>query len=410
MKQQLAGHDGQIVLTRNEFESLLTTIQSDGYTTIGPTIKNGAIVFDPISKADDLPIGWTDVQGPGSYRLEKRKDGRLFGYNNGPSAAKRWIYPPKRQLWSAVRRGAATELIPSAEPIPKIALIGLRPCDLKAIEILDKVLIGRAYADEDYRARREKVLLVAVNCSTASSVCFCTSMESGPAAKSGFDILLTELLDEHGHRFLLKAGSERGSRILTRLRGKAATREDRESCAKELARAESEIAKHLPTDGIKDRIYEQCESPHWKKVAERCLACGSCTLSCPTCFCSTVEEHTNLGVPSSERARVWDSCFNQEFSYIHGGSVRQTASSRYRQWLTHKLAAWFDQFGTSGCVGCGRCIAWCPAGIDITEEARALYEDKPREQKKPSTETKGPRQREADNGLISEEVVVSPRG
>jgi Fe-S oxidoreductase len=93
---------------------------------------------------------------------------------------------------------------------------------------------------------------------------------------------------------------------------------------------------------------------------------------CPTCFCATVEDATDLTGSATERRRVWDSCFSQEFSYIHGGSVRTSAGARYRQWITHKLATWHEQFGVSGCVGCGRCITWCPVGIDITAEARAV--------------------------------------
>jgi ferredoxin len=114
------------------------------------------------------------------------------------------------------------------------------------------------------------------------------------------------------------------------------------------------------------------EHPRWTEVAKRCLACTNCTLVCPTCFCSTVEDVTDLGGDQIGRERRWDSCFTLEFSYIHGGSVRRDGASRYRQWLTHKLAHWHDQFGSSGCVGCGRCISWCPVGIDITEEVAAI--------------------------------------
>jgi formate hydrogenlyase subunit 6/NADH:ubiquinone oxidoreductase subunit I len=107
-------------------------------------------------------------------------------------------------------------------------------------------------------------------------------------------------------------------------------------------------------------------------VAQRCLACTNCTLVCPTCFCVAVEDTTDLAGDHVERHRRWDSCFTAGHSYVHGGSVHASTASRYRQWMTHKLSTWFDQFGSSGCVGCGRCIAWCPAAIDITEEAAAI--------------------------------------
>jgi Fe-S-cluster-containing hydrogenase component 2 len=114
------------------------------------------------------------------------------------------------------------------------------------------------------------------------------------------------------------------------------------------------------------------EHPRWDDVARRCLTCGNCTMVCPTCFCTQVTDTTDLTGDHAERWRRWDSCFTLEYSHVHGGSVRTSTRSRYRQWLTHKLSTWHDQFGTTGCVGCGRCIAWCPVGIDLTEEVRAL--------------------------------------
>jgi formate hydrogenlyase subunit 6/NADH:ubiquinone oxidoreductase subunit I len=132
--------------------------------------------------------------------------------------------------------------------------------------------------------------------------------------------------------------------------------------------------RHLDTAGLRDLLYENFEHPRWDNVAARCLSCANCTMVCPTCFCTTVEDVSDISGNHAERWRRWDSCFTQSFSYIHGGSVRTSAKSRYRQWMTHKLASWTDQFGTSGCVGCGRCITWCPVGIDITEEVRAIRE------------------------------------
>jgi sulfhydrogenase subunit beta (sulfur reductase) len=132
------------------------------------------------------------------------------------------------------------------------------------------------------------------------------------------------------------------------------------------------MGRYLETEGLASLLKSSPDHPRWDDVARRCLNCANCTLVCPTCFCTTVEDTTDLSGQHAERWRLWDSCFTLGFSYIHGGSVRSSAKSRYRQWLTHKLSNWHDQFDTPGCVGCGRCISWCPAGIDLTEEARAL--------------------------------------
>jgi formate hydrogenlyase subunit 6/NADH:ubiquinone oxidoreductase subunit I len=139
-----------------------------------------------------------------------------------------------------------------------------------------------------------------------------------------------------------------------------------------VANTTAQMGRSLNTIGIKDLLYRNAEHPRWDEVATRCLSCANCTMVCPTCFCTTVEDVTDLTGEHAERWRKWDSCFTMDFSYIHGGSVRPSVKARYRQWLTHKLASWIDQFGVSGCVGCGRCITWCPAGIDITEEVRAI--------------------------------------
>jgi ferredoxin len=130
--------------------------------------------------------------------------------------------------------------------------------------------------------------------------------------------------------------------------------------------------RSLDTEGIRDLLFSNLEHPRWDEVASRCLSCTNCTLVCPTCFCSSVTEVADLSGDRVDRERQWASCFTLDHARIHGGSVRSTTASRYRQWLTHKLAGWIDQFGSSGCTGCGRCITWCPVGIDLTEEVAAI--------------------------------------
>jgi ferredoxin len=196
-------------------------------------------------------------------------------------------------------------------------------------------------------------------------------MGNGPRVERGYDLALTELLDGE-HRFLVEAGSERGAGVLGELPGRDATEDDLRQAAASIESAAAHMGRALDAFDLRGLLARSSEHPRWDDVAARCLTCGNCTAVCPTCFCSAVEDDVDLTGTESQRWRVWDTCFSLDYSYIHGGSIRPSARSRYRQWLTHKLGTWHDQFGTSGCVGCGRCITWCPVGIDITEEIAAI--------------------------------------
>lgn len=355
-----------VVLASDHLGALLGALVDEGYGLVGPRKVGHCVQLAPISGVDDLASACHDRQGPGSYRLEPSDDGRLFGTVIGPQSTKRWLFPPSRTLFRAHKSAGALSIDPEPIDPPKIAFVGLRPCDLAAIRVQDRVF-GGLQKDPYYLRARERAFLVVVQCSRAVETCFCESMGTGPRAVEGFDLALTEITGPR-HRFVVEIGSERGAEIASRIPTAPADADDLHDAADETARCLSQIERQMPTVDL----YAQAESPRWNSIAERCLACGNCTLVCPTCFCSTVEDHGDLTGEHFERTKHWDSCFNSEFSYIHGGSVRSSTAARYRQWMTHKLAAWHEQFGTSGCVGCGRCIAWCPVGIDITEEARAL--------------------------------------
>jgi len=352
-------------------EHLLEVLRERGYRVIGPAVRDGAIIYDEISSTSDLPQGWTDEQDGGTYRLKRRSDEALFGYVVGPHSWKKFLHPPRLRLFRA-RRTEDGFQIEEGEEIPRYAFIGVRSCELHAIAVQDRVFMGGKYVDPSYRARRENAFILAVNCTQAGGTCFCASMNTGPKASFGFDLALTEIIDDQRHRFLVKVGSELGAEILSELPHRKAEGADKELAEWLVERAAQQMGRSMDTKDIKELLYRNLEHPRWEEVAKLCLSCGNCTMVCPTCFCTTVEDTTDLKGDEAERVRVWDSCFTMDFSYIFGGSVRTTPKARYRQWLTHKLATWIDQFGTSGCVGCGRCITWCPVGIDITEEVRAI--------------------------------------
>lgn len=353
-------------------QALLVALRAQGYETIGPVRRDGAIVYERIDTVADLPAGWTDRQAPGSYRLERRDDAAVFGYAVGPHSWKRYLFPPKQTLFS-VRREADGGLAFEPAPLdaPKRAFIGVRACELAAIGVQDRVFAGGEHVDAAYAARREAVLLVAVNCAVAADTCFCAAMDTGPAVRGGHDLALTELIDGAGQRFLVEAGSAAGAKLLADLPGRPADADDIATARAQTERTAAAQTRSMDAVATPALLLRNLEHPRWDEVAERCLSCANCTLACPTCFCSTNQEVTDLA-GAAHRERVWDSCFNVDFTHLGHGSVRGSVKSRYRQWLTHKLATWHDQFGQSGCVGCGRCITWCPVGIDLTEEVAAI--------------------------------------
>jgi len=362
----------KLAIEREALGGIISGLANRGYRVIGPTVRDSAIVYDGVSLLDDLPVGWTDRQGAGRYRIERRADAALFGYAVGPHSWKRFLHPPVERLWQARREGDGFSVVENEEAAGHLAFIGVRACELRAIAIQDRVFLGGQYLDKTYKIRRDHAFIVAVNCGQAGGTCFCVSMDAGPKVETGFDLALTELIEEDRHLFVMEVGSAAGADLVRDLPHRPATEEEIAAAERVVDRTKGQMGRTLETNGLKELLQANPDHPRWDEVSERCLTCGNCTNVCPTCFCTTIDDTTDLSGTTAERVRRWDSCFTLDFSHIHGGSVRSSARSRYRQWMTHKLAHWVDQFGSSGCVGCGRCITWCPVGIDITEEAAAI--------------------------------------
>lgn len=364
--------DSAQALTQEGLDQLIKALQQRGYRTLGPRVREGIIAYEDIASVEDLPRGWTDEQSAGHYRLKRRDDQALFGYAVGPHSWKQFLHPPRQRLWRARREGDTVQVHSEPPGQHRLALIGVRACELQAIAVQDTVFLGTAPGDPHYRARRADTFIVAVNCAVAGGTCFCASMHTGPAVSGGFDLALTELSETSPPVYVLRAGTHSGHALLDAVAHRSATEREIAAAQAVVQRTAEHMGRQMHTEDLPQLLLRNLEHPRWNEVADRCLACGNCTMVCPTCFCTTVEDSSDLTGQETSRTRRWDSCFTTDFTYLHGGSVRESTRARYRQWMTHKLATWHQQFGTSGCVGCGRCITWCPVGIDITEEVDAI--------------------------------------
>jgi sulfhydrogenase subunit beta (sulfur reductase) len=356
-----------VALPKAELNGLLKALQEQGYQTIGPRIKDEGIVYAEIQDMQDLPRGMCSDQQPASYRLTKTDEERYFDFIPAAQSWKQFLFPSRTHLFTARKDGKWT-IEENKEPAPKLALVGVRACELAAITIQDKVFIREDFTDPVYHDRREGLFIIAVNCLYPDSTCFCTSMGTGPQHREGYDLCLTELDDA----FLVQVGSDLGRVLLSNVHYELASAFKQASASQAIEQAVGRISRTLDTSDLPDLLLKNLEAKRWDEVAKRCLSCANCTQVCPTCFCWDVTDDVNVTGTLNRRERIWDSCFNPNFSYLFGGNLRPSIRSRYRQWLSHKLGSWKNQFGMLGCVGCGRCITWCPAGIDLTEEVAAI--------------------------------------
>jgi ferredoxin len=360
-------------LEKPALQLLIDRLRHWGYRVIGPTSAQSAVVYEEITSLRDLPVGWTDDQEAGYYRLKKTGNENYFDYVVGPHSLKKYLFPPRTTVLETIGIKGTWQVRTPEPPRERRAFLGVRSCDLHALKIQDRVFLESGHVDADYQSRRQSLFVAAVNCGRSAPTCFCASMNTGPAVSFGYDLLFTEL----PNHFVVEIGSQEGGEALTDLPWRPCTTVEVAEAQQVPQRAAKQQRRSLNNADVHDVLLGNLEHARWDQAAQRCLSCANCTMVCPTCFCSTFQEVTDLAGDHAQRERLWDSCFNDEHSYMNSGTVHKSTKARYRQWLTHKLATWQDQFGTSGCVGCGRCITWCPVGIDLTEEVAAIRGEQP---------------------------------
>ena len=359
-------------MSASAFRRFLDTLLADFDEVIGPTVESSAVRLRPLTSIDDLPTGVVDEQEAGTYRVRHTDTPLHFSHGVGPDSMKSVVHPARSPVWTMRWRDGSLVVDPALVPRRTTAVIGAKPCDLRALAVLERTQTDGPHADPGFVARREGLFLVAVDCTHPAATCFCGTLGEGPAADRGFDIALTELIapESETAEYVVRAGTDAGRALIDRLGLSAASSALLARAEAELRRADRALLRELPANAAD--VVGDSEHPHWQVVADRCLACGNCTAVCPTCFCTDMEDRVEIDGASSRRTRVWDTCFSQEYSHLGAGAHRSSAMSRYRQWLTHKLGTWHEQFGESGCVGCGRCVTWCPVGIDLTAEVESL--------------------------------------
>ncbi|MCC7407368.1 MAG: 4Fe-4S dicluster domain-containing protein [Phycisphaeraceae bacterium] len=399
VKQDQGRRSQRWFIDNQGLDRMVRSLMGQGYQVIAPRVRDGVIAFRPITDADQIAHGVRDEQDGGHYRLteaDSSEDDHLpFEYVVGPEGPKRYLFPPRQQLFKMHVSENRFVLDEGAPPPPKLALLGVRPCELAAIAVQDRVFDAergsKPFACESetyYRQVREQAVLIAVNCTRPGGTCFCASWGTGPETTDHhpFDLSLTPLRGG----FVARVGSPRGQSLLEELGARPPSAAEIDLEELKLTRARDHMGRRLDTDGVRELLRDNVDHPHWDQVAKRCLSCGNCTMVCPTCFCSTVVDSNELSAheaaPASApgaapggaavtRTRQWESCFTHQFSYTTAGPVRNTIRGRYRHWLRHKVSTWHEQFGCGGCVGCGRCITWCPVGIDLTQEIEAIRQD-----------------------------------
>lgn len=357
--------DNQVFINHDQIDTLLSLLKERGYVCVAPRYIEGAINYAKINNASELPWGLTDEQAPAHYKVIQTDQKKAFSFTIPVQSIKPMLFKAKETIWKSKRDENGKLIFEPKVDFEKIAVFGVRACDLRAIETQDRIFMQNTFNDVRYIKRRENQFLIAMNCTSSNSNCFCVSLGDGPKAETGFDLSMTEI----ANGFIVESGSVKGSNLLENLNYTVASDNGLNEAELGRKRAISEQIKSIPPiKVVESKLKANLEHERYKNIASRCLSCGNCTNSCPTCFCHTERDEPNISGTVSNHTREWDSCFTLEHSYTHGETYRESLIHRYRQWLTHKFATWRDQFQVKGCVGCGRCITHCPVKIDVTEE------------------------------------------
>jgi sulfhydrogenase subunit beta (sulfur reductase) len=373
-EREFTGAEAAGYLPRSQLQRLLDQLLAEGYRCLGPVVEGGEIRYAGVERSEQLARGVRVTLAPGSYQLVREDTSGSFSCSPGAQTLKPLLFPPREALWrNSLGKDGALDFQFVAEQTSPLAVIGVRACDFAALALLDRHFLTGEDGDPHYRARREALLLIGVDCAIPAATCFCAATGDGPAIEEGADLIVTELSDG----FILRPGSSRGNRIVDALSLSPATGGQLQEGRALGQKAAAMQTRRLPPGDLSSGINQRLGHGYWELVGSRCLSCGNCTAVCPTCFCHGTHTELTLDGSVATQVREWDSCYAPDHSSLHGHPLRRDTAMRYRQWLSHKFANWQAQFGRIGCVGCGRCITWCPVGIDVTQVLQELLEETP---------------------------------
>jgi sulfhydrogenase subunit beta (sulfur reductase) len=286
----------------------------------------------------------------------------LDWYRNTVVPPKAIFLPPMEEMFSFQKDGKDYRIELPASDKSKWLIFGIRPCDAKALAILD-MTFKDAYEDPYYLAKRKQGVLIGLGCTSPYDSCFCTSVGSSPADAANVDLMLTDIGDE----FLVEAITDKGRELIARTSlAQAATKADEARAGETKEAASSKVTRKIEAEGITEKLLSCFEDKdYWERVAAKCISCGICTFLCPTCYCFDINDE--LVRNQGERFRSWDSCAFPIYTKMPVENPRQEKWRRLRQKVCHKFEFYPMNFGVIACTGCGRCIRLCPVNWDITQ-------------------------------------------
>ncbi|MGD0276344.1 MAG: 4Fe-4S dicluster domain-containing protein [Syntrophales bacterium] len=325
-------------------------IKKDQLAGIVKKISEERLVFAPVKQ-----------EGQVLFKALEKGEEPLVRYANSKNAPKNFFFPHTELMMKYTRTPKGMTFKEKGPEAPEAVLFGVRPCDARSLVLLDRLFDQEKYRDNYYIERRARITVISMACvHPPYATCFCTSVDGAPVSSDGADILITDVEDNYLVEFL----SEKGQKYLSYF-GNAAADEAAVARKEEIARqAASEIKSHIPAKEIKPILDVNFEHPFWNTIHQKCLACGTCTFLCPTCHCFDISDEVKGA--DGIRIRNWDSCMFPLFTLeTSGHNPRTTQKERWRQRAMHKFKYYVDNFNAIACVGCGRCVMYCPVNIDI---------------------------------------------